>query len=116
MGIDDNFGKRIFEATESTRRMNRNQILHAAIETFGRERQIMKMVGEMGELAQAISKLYDAKTDQEIIISEMHINDEMADVQIMLDQMRILFGSTDIKERKKLIRLQRRIEEKMEDA
>ena len=41
--------------------MNRRNILHAAVETFGSDSQMMMMVEEMSELTKAISKFYRAK-------------------------------------------------------
>lgn len=91
--------------------MNRNQILHAAVETFGRDSQMMMMVEEMSELTKAISKLFRAETEPGTVIAKMNIREEMADCQIMLDQMKIMFGSVDMIEHQKLKRLEKRIEE-----
>lgn len=94
--------------------MNRNKILHAAVETFGRDSQMMMMVEEMSELTKAISKFFRATSagdEQAVDAAEMSIREEMADVQIMLDQMKIMFGYTNMQERKKLVRLEKRIAE-----
>lgn len=94
--------------------MNRNQILHTAVETFGRDSQMMMMVEEMSELTKAISKFYRAKDIDEEEAAVANIKEEMADVQIMLDQMKIMFGYGEEIEREKLERLEKRIAEHKE--
>lgn len=94
--------------------MNRNQILHAAVETFGRESQMMMMVEEMSELTKAISKFYRAKDIDSEADAVDNIKEEIADCEIMLEQMKILFGNVDMIERQKLSRLEKRIAEQNE--
>lgn len=88
----------------------RNTLLVDAVQTWGHEPQTRMMIEEMSELTKALCKLYRAKTeaDAEPIIE--NIREEMADVQIMLDQMKIIFGGTEEKERVKLERLGKRLE------
>lgn len=89
--------------------MNRNQILHAAVETFGRDSQMMMMVEEMSELTKAIIKFFRAHDGESAKLATDNVKEEMADCQIMLDQMKIMFGNVDMIERKKLNRLEKRI-------
>lgn len=98
--------------------MNRNQILHAAVETFGRDSQMMMMVEEMSELNRAASDLTKAickqrrsRTIREKMDAINGIKEEIVDVQIVLDQMKILFGYDEEIERRKLERLEKRIDE-----
>ena len=91
--------------------MKREQILQKAIDTYGAEAQIRMMMEEMAELQKELCKLYRAKDSAHTIEIHDRILDEVADVQIMLDQMRLLFGDTESRERKKLRRLLRRMEE-----
>lgn len=94
--------------------MNRKQILLEAINTFGLDSQRMMMVEEMSELTKAISKFYRAKDIDEEAATVESIKEEMADCQIMLDQMKIMFGNVDMIERQKLKRLEKRIAEHKE--
>lgn len=91
--------------------MNRNQILHAAVETFGRDSQMMMMVEEMSELTKAISKFFRAQSGESARVATESIKEEMADCQIVLDQMKIMFGGVDMIERQKLKWLEKRIAE-----
>lgn len=91
--------------------MNRNHILLEAINTFGLDSQRMMMIEEMSELTKAISKFYRAKDIEEEAAAVESIKEEIADVQIVLDQMKIIFGDTVANENYKLRRLEKRISE-----
>lgn len=68
------------------------KIYEGAIELWGEDSQLMMVVEECGELIQAIAKFHrkkDAKTIDNIC-------EEVADVQIMLDQMKIMFSEDEI--------------------
>lgn len=84
----------------------RGGILADAVQTWGREAQTLMMIEEMSELTKAICKFYRAVNDGEAL---WNVLEEMADVQIMLDQMKIMFGKTGYQERLKLDRLERRL-------
>ena len=71
---------------------------------------MLMMVEEMSELTKALCKLYRARTEADAEKAVEDIREEMADVQIMLDQMKILFGGIEDQEGKKLDRLARRLE------
>ena len=68
--------------------MNREEILRKAIETYGKDSQAKMMIEEMSELTKELCKLFRGEGDTG------HILQDMADVQIMLDQMRKIFGDT----------------------
>lgn len=89
----------------------RNTVLVDAVRTWGAEAQQQMMVEEMSELTKALCKLYRAKTEADAEKAIGDIREEMADVQIMLDQMKILFGGIEDQETGKLERLRRRLEE-----
>jgi len=72
--------------------------LENIIDTFGAEPQIRKAEEELLELALALK----TGTIDEIL-------EEMTDVQIMLDQMKILFGSIEEIKEQKLTRTEQRI-------
>ena len=72
-----------------------------AIDTFGVANQQLKAVEEMGELIQAIAKA--------LIGKEHNVEEEIADVEIMLTQLKIMYGLKKIEEWKqfKINRLKR---------
>jgi NTP pyrophosphatase (non-canonical NTP hydrolase) len=80
----------------------REQILKATIEKYGRGAQRDKAIEELSELIRALARCDDPE----------NIAEEMADVEIMLAQMRIILGNDTDVERwkvKKLQRLNRRL-------
>lgn len=81
----------------------RERILRHAIRVFGKESQCRMMIEEMSELTKALCKLPRGGPVENVL-------EEMADVQIMLDQMKLLFGDTAEMEAVKLGRLARRIQ------
>ena len=89
------------------------EIMMKAIETYGAENQQLKACEECSELIKAIIKLRFAKpkgVEHDIICDA--IAEEMADVEIMLHQMQMIFHNFDkVKEyrEKKLERLERRL-------
>lgn len=85
------------------RKKYRQVILLKAIRTFGKESQCRMMIEEMSELTKALCKLPRDGPVENVL-------EEMADVQIMLDQMKLLFGDTAEMEAMKLGRLAQRIQ------
>lgn len=83
----------------------RQQILHDAIDWYGMTSQVDMAIEEMAELTQAFCKIKRAWSKEAFA----NILEEIADVQIMLDQMRLIYGQTAEIETAKLARLQRRI-------
>lgn len=94
---------------DADRRGSAGTIYRAALETFGAEAQINMLFEEMGELMSAICK--HARGRDKVA----HIAEEIADVQIMLDQMDVLFGCEDEVERQKRYKL-RRLEQRIEEV
>ena len=88
----------------------RRALLDRAITTYGAPAQMDMAVEEMAELTKAICKIKRAQAGCEVTAAIGNVIEEMADVQIMLDQLRIIFGrSTAEIEEDKLRRLLRRI-------
>ena len=87
------------------------KILRKAIDTYGTEAQMMQCIEEMAELIQAINKYFRANTDEEMAKAYVSVIEEISDVQIMLEQMRIVFGdkSVDKQITAKLGRLEKRL-------
>ena len=82
------------------------EVLQAAIEKYGAEAQVVVALEEMAELQQALTKFLRGNPDQK------NINEEMADVSIMLEQLKLIFNNRAAVthwEHKKLTRLEQRL-------
>jgi NTP pyrophosphatase (non-canonical NTP hydrolase) len=66
--------------------IRRTQILQSAIDTYGVDPQMDMMVEECSELIQAICKYRRGRDD-----ATANICEEIADVQIVLDQLKLVF-------------------------
>ena len=89
-----------------------NEILERAIRTYGVECQIDKAIEEMSELTKALLKLRHCDKDYERPIIQDAVDEEMADVEIMLEQLKMIFRNwkqLDNQKFKKLERLERRM-------
>lgn len=88
----------------------RRALLDRAITTYGAPAQMDMAVEEMAELTEALCKVKRVSCAAEAKAALENAVEELADVQIMLDQLRIIFGrSTAEIEEEKLRRLLRRI-------
>lgn len=65
--------------------MNERQILGRAVSFYGSEIQRVVAIEELSELQKELCKSLRGQTDRQ------HIAEEIADVQIMLEQMMILY-------------------------
>lgn len=90
--------------------MERKEILERAISTYGYHAQVNMCLEEMAELAKALLKMQ--RSDGNVTEKLDNIREEIADVQIMIDQMRMIYGpeAIDRVERVKLTRLEKRLE------
>ena len=68
---------------------------HAAIRTFGRIPNIIKAIEELSELQQALCKHVVSEHDAMNVAS---VHEEIADVQIMLGRLMMLFDPTEVQE------------------
>ena len=97
--------------------MRRNDILCLAITTYGADNQIDKAIEEMAELTKALLKLRHAKHKSPMEPAYRafwdNVVEGIADVQIMMAQMEIIFDETAVAREagKKLARLEKRIAE-----
>lgn len=89
----------------------RRALLDRAITAYGAPAQIDMAVEEMAELmTKALCKIKRAQAGCEVTAAIGNVVEEMADVQIMLDQLRIIFHrSTEEVEEAKLERLAGRL-------
>lgn len=69
--------------------MNKEELYKLAIETYGDEAQINQGVEEMAELIQAINKFRRNPGEETL----KGIEEEIADVEIMLEQYKIIFAA-----------------------
>lgn len=82
-------------------------LYEAAVEKWGPESRVMLAVEEMAELTKALIKCIRYGTKDEILYE---IAEERADVQIMLNQLNVIFGDNSDWECEKLDRLAALIE------
>ena len=87
-------------------------IIEKAIEHYGHEHQTWKAVEEMGELTQAICKHQLAEDPLLKEVALLEVWDEIADVYIMMEQLKKIYGETVINDKIKfkLERLEKRME------
>ena len=87
-----------------------NIILTKAISTYGKDAQMDMAIEEMSELTKEILKLRRAeRADKDTKAEIEHLKEEMADVQIMLDQMYLIFGVPTEHREYKINRLKERL-------
>lgn len=104
--------------------MTSKETMYKAINTYGVENQIIKTVEELSELSQALCKslIRLNYTKEKISLEDDlksvdNIFEEMADVEIMLEQCKIMFQcDKEVNEvnkwkQKKIERLERRLED-----
>ncbi|MBS5001084.1 hypothetical protein [Holdemania filiformis] len=95
--------------------MNKEKLYNLAIATYGDEEQINQGIEEMAELIQAINK-FRRKPEKETM---QGVVEEIADVEIMLDQYKQIYGITeteiDLLKNQKLDRLAARLGVKEHD-
>lgn len=70
--------------------MEKVELYNKAIETFGEESQRRVAIEEMSELTKELCK-WDRNCG-----NKLHIAEEIADVTIMLEQLRIIYGCDDV--------------------
>lgn len=88
--------------------MNRTEIMRQAIRTYGAQAQEMVLLEEMSELQKEICKYWRGRDNTRAIA------EEIADVEIMLEQMKMIFQCADtvsLYRIQKLKRLERRLSE-----
>ena len=84
-------------------------LLKNAIDLFGRDHQLLKAAEELGELSCALCRMMEEEG------SRLHVAEEMADVEIMLEQLKMILHNEDMVasfRRLKLNRLAARVEQK----
>lgn len=100
--------------------MNKQEraVLKAAIDKYGPQNQLAMAQEECAELIQAISKLNRSEDSDHpgrtVKAAMNNLYEEVADVQIMLDQIRLMYPSKayDTIRTQKIARLEKRINQK----
>lgn len=92
------------------------EIMKRAIQLYGPKAQEIKTVEELSELSQAICKVinaHDHPSMSNLVECTAHMFEEIADVEIMLEQLRIIFSDASVEvevwKQKKLTRLGERL-------
>lgn len=81
-------------------------VIEKAIEHYGARRQIIKAMEEMAELMQLLAKHLDTPNKSAL----EHITEEIADVEIMINQLKTIYKvSTYDMQKTKLERLRKRL-------
>lgn len=90
----------------------RHDLLARAISTYGRQAQTDMMLEEMSELTKALLKerRVPPLPVNGLESAVLSIREEMADVQIVLDQMKQIYGDVSDIEEAKLLRLKQRLD------
>lgn len=83
----------------------RENVLKNAVFLYGEEKQTEMAIEEMGELLVAINQHKRGRVDVKAV------QEEIADVKIMMDQLSMIYGEEEVRylEKVKLARLQKRI-------
>lgn len=100
---------------------NEARIYEALERRFGASGQITVAIEEMAELTQALTKwlrFYQfggAGTDLTITEIREHIREEIADANIMLSQLELMFGDTSDIQEQKLLRMYELVRDMFDD-
>lgn len=88
------------------RNINKQQLYETALFKWGETAQLIMLIEECGELIQAVAKSFRENNKEDVI-------EELVDVEIMLEQIRLIYGSKEINKKKieKLNYLERLISE-----
>lgn len=87
---------------------NEGKILETAIGRWGVEKQVDKCIEEMAELTKELLK-YRLVKDEDAEERLHRILEEIADVQIMINQMQLIYGDASDWEEYKLQKLAKRL-------
>lgn len=105
------------EPEEMTPEQREMALYEKAVEVFGADVQCLKTAEELSELSQAITKyLYHKQTgfgDKDELLGK--IAEERGDVEIMLNQLHVIFGDNTDREIESMGKLEAKIKEKLEE-
>ena len=75
--------------------MTRERDISYIAKHYGWKKQRVVLVEELSELIQSICKFERAETDKETLSARAHILEELADVEIMLEQLKFILDLND---------------------
>lgn len=105
------------EPEEMTPEQREMALYEKAVEVFGADVQCLKTAEELSELSQAITKyLYHKQTgfgNKDELLGK--IAEERGDVEIMLNQLHVIFGDNTDREIESMGKLEAKIKEKQEE-
>ncbi|MEW6708293.1 MAG: hypothetical protein AB1403_00590 [Candidatus Riflebacteria bacterium] len=98
--------------------MKANEICDKAMERFGLHQQMLKLIEELGELTRAASRWLNESIDEYDIDIEENLCEEIADVEIVLDQVKsqLSHDMLSYQRQRKLRRLQEILEKKDDES
>lgn len=101
----------------------RENVYQKAFDTYGKQIQIIVAIEEMSELQKVLCKILREKRNPDFVLEELddcnYLNmddlyEELSDVEIMLEQIKLMFSLNEVFIRQikdeKLLRLEKRIE------
>ena len=93
------------------KREQRIALYKKALDVWHEKSQVMMCIEECSELIQALCKLWRVKQGKSYQKQKMLVQYEIADAEIMIEQMKIIFGASDCERCKdeKLERLKKRL-------
>lgn len=83
----------------------KNLVIIKAVDTYGEDSQINMAVEEMSELIKALMKFRRNDVDKKEIFQ--NIAEEIADVEIMLEQLKLIFNCFSLVETEKEFKINR---------
>ena len=99
-------------------KIHRGAVYRDAIEYYGAKNQVDVALEEMGELIQALMKERRCEEEWRRPDLRVHVAEEMADVEIMLEQLKIIFKNEEAVEQwrgAKIERLERRLDGRIKE-
>lgn len=76
--------------------MNIEKTLWSFIDHYGADKQRMVAIEEMAELTKALCKIDRAQTAPELYKAMKHAQEELADVEIMTTQLKLMLGEQEV--------------------
>lgn len=98
--------------------MKSKEICDRAIDCFGMQNQMLKLIEELGELTRAASRWLNESVDEFDVDIEENLCEEIADVEIVLDQVKsqLSHDTLSYQKQRKLRRLQEILEKKDDES
>lgn len=88
------------------------RVLKDAVAMWGKDAQAMMLVEETGEMLHALARSYRCHSEEEAAQRKAELIEEIADVQVLLDQFKLILGESAVQEEyaRKLARLRGKLQ------